>query len=264
MPEMPEAVRDFFTPQELQNRMEAYRRLHQGGAISAAQFNDFLAVFRFNDGVGHLWTIGATSGKWYRWDRTQWTQAEPPPSLTIANENLQKSGAWVITMPAASAGSPPGPKASSDGGSASVPANALQCTKCGQKSASGAFCSACGGKLEAVPRPAAAPAAAPLLQCTSCQQTYSSGKFCLACGGKLQAIAPQATVAKDARCLGCGGPLAAGAKFCSGCGRPASAAAPAPPPAPLRCPNPACGRPVPPNQKFCNGCGTPVRGAVQR
>lgn len=71
--------------------------------------------------------------------------------------------------------------------------------------------------------------------CATCKAPLAAGaKFCSGCG---TAVAPQPV------CPACGKPLAAGARFCQECGKPLSAACP------------ACGKPVAPGAKFCAECG---------
>src|SRR5436190_4637624 len=114
MPEIPEKARDAFPADELVRRMRQLRELHQSGAISAVDFNAFASAFQFTDDIGHLWTVGANSDQWYRWDRTEWTAAQPPTSLWVANADLQASSEWIITAggaasrPASAAGGVPG------------------------------------------------------------------------------------------------------------------------------------------------------------
>jgi len=170
MPQSPELVRDTYTPEELVRRVQEMRRLYQGGALSAALFNDFVSAFRFHDDVGHLWSVGANSGQWYRWDRTQWTQAPPPRSLTLVNDEIQRSSAWMTTAAAASR---PAPAAQAPAPAANV------CGGCGAPWKPGAkFCTRCG-------KPAAAPAqSAPRPSaCPRCNKVISQGtKFCTGCG----------------------------------------------------------------------------------
>ena len=63
---------------------------------------------------------------------------------------------------------------------------------------------------------------------------------------------PVQTVATPSTCPGCGKPIAHGKKFCSGCGAPVSAPAPATPPLSVCT---ACGNPLRPGAKFCGKCG---------
>ena len=53
----------------------------------------------------------------------------------------------------------------------------------------------------------------------------------------------------------CGQPINASDKFCTGCGRPAVAAAPLPP---ATCPQ--CGQTAPEPAPFCSGCGATMTG----
>ena len=69
---------------------------------------------------------------------------------------------------------------------------------------------------------------------------------------------PVQTVATTSTCPGCGKPVTPGKKFCSNCGAPVSAPAPAVPvtavsPQSLVCT--ACGNPIKPTAKFCGKCG---------
>lgn len=195
MPESPEVVRDTYTPEELVRRLEEIRRLHKGGALSAKTFNDFVSAFRFNDAAGHLWSIGANTGQWYRWDMTAWTPATPPQSLMLENASIQQSSEWIIT---AGAGTRP----------------SLQCSQCKASAADGTFCTKCGGKLV----PAATPAspAHGVSSCSGCGTALKPGtKFCMNCGLPVTAQAPA--------CRRCGKTIAAGVKFCTGCGAPVAA-----------------------------------------
>ena len=69
---------------------------------------------------------------------------------------------------------------------------------------------------------------------------------------------PVQTVATTSTGPGCGKPVAPGKKFCSNCGTPVSAPAPAtpltaaPPPSSVCT---ACGNPIKPGAKFCGKCG---------
>lgn len=200
MAESPELVRDTYRPEELVRRLQELRRLYQGGAWSAAQFNDFASAFRFNDDVGHLWSLGANTGQWYRWDRTQWTVASPPQSLMLANQDLQRSSEWMITAGAALAATP-------------ATATTLQCSRCKKPATSGTFCTTCGGKLETVTT--SVPATANV--CTGCGTPLKGGaKFCAKCGKP--ALAPAYTAPQTPACPKCGKPFSPGKKFCSGCG----------------------------------------------
>jgi hypothetical protein len=182
MPELPERIRDSFTPQELMARVEALRRLHDRGAMSAAQFNDFLAAFRFNDEIGHLWMPGANSGKWYRWDRTGWTQSEPPQALMLVNEGMQHSAEWMVTAGAATAGHPSTQK------TGATAAADILCPSCGVRVKTGQkFCTACGKPISAAKAALLLPPPPPPQPvCPKCSKPVTPGKkFCAACGAAL-------------------------------------------------------------------------------
>jgi hypothetical protein len=220
MPELPESLRECFTPEELSRRVEALRLRFQQGAMTAETFRGVLGAFQFTDDVGHLWAPGANSGQWYRWDRTQWTPAQPPPSLMMAKTDLQTSSAWITT----------------EGVAKSAPAQPVGAR----------------GAATSSTQTGASPAK---LQCASCKRTFDSGAFCSECGGKLEVVTPRAPARNV--CASCGAALTLGKKFCTKCGKPVGAASASfAPPQPARCPNPACGKPIVPGQQFCTGCGT--------
>ncbi len=66
------------------------------------------------------------------------------------------------------------------------------------------------GLGHAAPLPGGAPSAAVLTACPSCRANVPTGRFCSSCGSLL-----------EPRTCSCGTELAAGAKFCSACGKPA-------------------------------------------
>lgn len=46
--------------------------------ISNKEFRDGLKKLRLKDGKGKWWTIGAQTGKWYSFDGSSWSEANPP------------------------------------------------------------------------------------------------------------------------------------------------------------------------------------------
>jgi hypothetical protein len=106
------------------------------GIIDVGAFNQALKLFQFPDDQGVLWTVGATSSAWYRWDGKAWQPGAPagrlqlpelPMDLTPETERppLPVSAAWQA---------PSEP---------SAPA----CPKCGTVSTGKKFCTTCGTKL---------------------------------------------------------------------------------------------------------------------
>jgi hypothetical protein len=212
MTNLPETLHDHFTPDEIVRRLRELRLRYQKGAMTAETFRGLLGAFQFNDEVGHLWTPGANSGQWYRWDRTQWTPAQPPASLVMAKADLQSSSAWITTEGVAKSAAV---QPTSATGSAAA-SGKLQCANCKQIFDSGAFCAECGGKLEAVPPPAPATNV-----CASCGAALLLGKkFCTKCGKPVGAAPASVAPPQPARCPNpaCGKPIVPGKKFCTACG----------------------------------------------
>ncbi|MBI3914660.1 MAG: hypothetical protein HY327_10815 [Chloroflexi bacterium] len=83
MAENPESVGERMTPDQLIRRLDTFRERLKYGLMTANEFKEALRLFQFSDDVGHLWAPGATSNQWYRWDRTHWTAAPPPPLLNV-------------------------------------------------------------------------------------------------------------------------------------------------------------------------------------
>jgi LysM repeat protein len=65
--------------QDLQRRYDELREQFDAGKISEEKFNDELEGLQLKDEQGHYWTIGAQSGKWYRYDGRSWVQETPIP-----------------------------------------------------------------------------------------------------------------------------------------------------------------------------------------
>jgi len=207
MPNLPETVRDYFTPEELGVRLDQLRRWYQQGALGAAEFNATLSVFQFNDDVGHLWAPGANSGQWYRWDRTQWTQAQPPAALMLANAALESSAAWLTTSGASTSASAATEAQATTPTDASAGDLPLRCAQCNRRYASGAFCMACGGKLEAILKPT-------IETCSGCNAPLEPGsRFCKMCGRPLVRSAAGSSPPIEA-----GPPVSQSAGVCPKCG----------------------------------------------
>ena len=100
--------------------------------------------------------------------------------------------------------------------------------------------------------------------CPNCGELLEPGaSFCTMCGSPVSAGAPAGTDAGSGVCNVCGAPLDPGASFCIMCGSPVGvAAAPAQAPAAGSGVCPVCGEPLDPGASFCIMCGTPVGGAA--
>jgi hypothetical protein len=62
--------------------LERYRQLRadfDAGKIDDEEFQDEIEGLQVKDEQGLFWTIGAQSGKWYRFDGSDWVQETPLP-----------------------------------------------------------------------------------------------------------------------------------------------------------------------------------------
>jgi hypothetical protein len=206
MMDLPEKVRIPTTSGEIQRRLDALREGYRHGILSAAQFTTMAAQFRFADDVGHLWMPGATTSHWYRWDRTQWTQSEPPPALYLVNEQLETSAAWITTEPAAI----PAP-------AKALPPAASLCV-CGAPLTGTPFCKRCGKPAPAAASPAKSVDTA-LCSNQACGTALTAEQsFCPKCGSP--AAKPASKPVCSNRACGCA--LEPGQSFCPKCGSPAA------------------------------------------
>lgn len=65
--------------QDLQRRYDELREQFDAGEINEQEFKDEIEGLQTKDEQGHFWTIGAQSGKWYRYDGRRWVQETPVP-----------------------------------------------------------------------------------------------------------------------------------------------------------------------------------------
>lgn len=67
--------------QDLQRRYDELREQFDAGTIDEAEFRDELGALQLKDEQGRYWTIGARSGKWFRYDGRKWVE-ETPTQMT--------------------------------------------------------------------------------------------------------------------------------------------------------------------------------------
>ncbi|GAB4526451.1 MAG: hypothetical protein Kow0063_00730 [Anaerolineae bacterium] len=65
--------------QDLQRRYDELREQFDAGEISQEEFKNELEGLQIRDEQGVFWTIGAQSGKWYRYDGRNWVHETPLP-----------------------------------------------------------------------------------------------------------------------------------------------------------------------------------------
>ncbi len=183
MPDIPESVTETAGPEQLTQALEIFRQRCQQGLMTAREFRELLSLFQFTDEVGHLWSPGANTGQWYRWDRSQWTAAAPPARLKVPPA---LSASPSVQIPPAQPASPP---------PVQPPVQSAVCAGCGSPLPEGAgFCPKCGRPVAPVaPTPIASPSVAPTPVapprprfCPRCGAEVAAGKrFCTRCGGPL-------------------------------------------------------------------------------
>ena len=134
-PTPPESLVATVTPAQVLQRFERIRDGYRLGLYDLDAFNAALKFFQFPDEHGVIWTIGASSTQWYRWDGSAWQVGNPPGQLRMPPMplELRPEGQAPVLSRAAEA----------------VPAEprALSCPKCGAKNIGKKFCTTCGAKL---------------------------------------------------------------------------------------------------------------------
>ena len=190
----PEPVLTRLSPDEIRLRLDELRSRYEHGAITQDLYKGLCGKFRFRDAAGYLWSIGAASSRWYRWDLTAWTDAEPPAELYFSDETLEDTPAWLTTERAANEPAAPHQYRCACGVVTEKP------TK---------FCPECGAPRSGL-RPSAPPAPAPVSRATAQPQPQRP----------VQAAPPPppAQVAANPSCPKCGRPINPNHKFCRACG----------------------------------------------
>ena len=149
MPEPPETVHESVSPDVVLERLDILCERHRTGLMTASDFNAALHAFQFRDPVGHLWSPGVNTRRWYRWDRDRWTEAPAPPALLVSQApvlftDLEERMALRRQALAASASERPQAAAPAAG---PLPAPRGVCPQCGAANPGKKFCTRCGTKL---------------------------------------------------------------------------------------------------------------------
>lgn len=127
---------------------EAYRR----SQFSFRQYNEALRTLRFYDSARDIWTIGAGSGKWYRYSGRGWETGKPTGELTTIIQSAWQDYVKRMT-------------------------GEIKCTRCGAISnGKSRFCRGCGASLSAGTDSETA-------YCRNCGRQIRKGAgFCNFCG----------------------------------------------------------------------------------
>ena len=134
-PPPPETVLPSASPATILEWFERVREQYRMGVLNAAVFNQLLTMFQFPDDAGTLWTPGARSSQWYRWDGSRWIPGDPPARLQVPPMDLAASD--LPPLPTEAPGAVAAPK----------DPNLKVCPKCGAENVGKKFCTKCGSKL---------------------------------------------------------------------------------------------------------------------
>ncbi len=135
-PPPPESLTALVTPTSVLTQFDRIREQYRMGVLDLAAFNEALKLFQFPDSDGVLWTIGATSNTWYRWDGNAWQPGDPPALLQLPAMPMELAPETEQpALPAAPAPAPP------------AEPQAILCPKCGAANVGKKFCTKCGTKL---------------------------------------------------------------------------------------------------------------------
>ena len=135
VPEPPETLDRFISPAAVLERLDVLRMRYTMGDMDVASFNEVLKLFQFRDVNNELWTPGAQSGNWYRWDGRQWTAGTPPEQLVIPKMSIAMLPELEAAPQPLSKWAPPRDP------------NIKTCPKCGAENTAKKFCTKCGTKL---------------------------------------------------------------------------------------------------------------------
>jgi len=200
-PKIPEQFQETATPQSLIRRLEILKNDYRHGGMSAADFNRMLSVFQFKDDEGYIWSPGAQTNQWYRWDGKSWQPLQPPRHLYVPNDPFTSSPQWEF----ADADSTEGEE---DQQAATESEERCQCGAV--RSEGDLFCTQCGTRFQ--------PQSSTAANCASCGRTLEEGaKFCSTCGASVGVPATQQS-ARICRNPDCRRPVQPGTKFCTFCG----------------------------------------------
>ena len=199
----PENILQRVTPDRVMRALVMFRSRYDRGLIPPEEFNRLVASFQFVDELGRYWSPGANSGRWYRWDRTEWAAAEPPATLLVGDLPFTHTADWVSTQGPAPAPRPVAPP---------IPAGP-RCSCGAVLNPSSPFCPDCGRRSSPDP---------PQVRCSNpgCGAPIPAGKkFCAKCG-QPAAVARAPQPPAPLSCPKCAKTVPPGKKFCPGCGTP--------------------------------------------
>jgi hypothetical protein len=204
-PKIPEQIQEKATPQSLVRRLAILQSDYRHGGMSAADFNRMLSVFQFKDEEGYIWSPGARTSQWYRWDGKNWQPLQPPRYLYVPNDPFTESPQWEFAdVDALEDEEKQQPAAESE----------ERCQCGGVRNEGDLFCTQCGARFQ--------PESSASTNCPSCGNTLDeSARFCSTCGASVETPATK----QSAMVCGnpdCRKPIQPGAKFCTFCGTPVS------------------------------------------
>lgn len=90
--------------EELRARFDRVKAHYDSGELTPDRFAGMISTLRCYDEAGNAWTIGATSGLWYRLTDDGWLQSPPPysrPEASVSAAGLYRPAVAVPATPAA-------------------------------------------------------------------------------------------------------------------------------------------------------------------
>ena len=192
---LPEPISTPLRPDQIRRRMDELRLRYQQGVIAPEVYKGLCSQFQFRDSMGHLWSPGAVSSNWYRWDRTTWTPAEPPGDLFCGSPPTIR---WTATIGEAAAAYP-GPYAWRE---------RLGLRRIGFFGESHRYAAARAAQMPPAPT-------------CACGEPLKGTPFCKKCGRPAPAPQPEQAQARSSNCPSpsCGAKIETGQRFCGHCGR---------------------------------------------
>ena len=85
VPGMAGDVAPRFPPEDILEQISSLKVMYHGGELDRGSYMNILEKSVFIDGWNRIWSVGANSLNWYRYDRSSWVHDSPVGSLQISS-----------------------------------------------------------------------------------------------------------------------------------------------------------------------------------